>query len=153
MLCGQWGDMGLPPKKSTFMVHAMIARHYLHGGYYPVGGAWKIADCIIPKIQEAGGEVFTYARVKQIIVDDGVVCGVEMKDGHRISCDRVISAAGVDNTFRHLLPRDIVNDDRLRGKAAACTTEYGSPRRLHRADRHRRRTRPAEYELLDLSEQ
>ena len=109
VLCGQWGDMGLPPKKSTFMVHAMIARHYLHGGYYPVGGAWKIADYIIPKIQEAGGEVFTYARVKQIIVDNGVVCGVEMKDGHRIGCERVISAAGVDNTFRHLLPRDVVN--------------------------------------------
>ena len=108
VLCGQWGDMGLPPKQSTFMVHAMIARHYLHGGYYPIGGAWKIADFIIPKIQEAGGEVFTYARVKQIIVDSGRVCGVEMKDGHRISCERVISAAGVDNTFRHLLPDDVV---------------------------------------------
>jgi all-trans-retinol 13,14-reductase len=108
VLCGQWGDMGLPPKQSTFMVHAMIARHYLHGGFYPVGGAWKIADYIIPKIKEAGGEVFTYARVKQIIVDNGRVCGVEMQDGHRISCERVISAAGVDNTFRHLLPGDVV---------------------------------------------
>ena len=25
VLCGQWGDMGLPPKQSTFLVHAMIA--------------------------------------------------------------------------------------------------------------------------------
>ena len=32
-LCGQWGDMGLPPKQSAFMVHAMIARHYLYGGF------------------------------------------------------------------------------------------------------------------------
>ncbi len=108
VLCGQWGDMGLPPKSSTFMVHAMIARHYLHGGYYPIGGAWKIADSIIPKIQKAGGEVFTYARVEQILVDDGRVRGVAMKDGHRIDCDCVISAAGIDNTFSHLLPRDIV---------------------------------------------
>ncbi len=109
VICGQWGDMGLPPKQSTFMVHAMIARHYLYGGYYPVGGAWKIADSIIPKIQAAGGEVFTYARVKQIRVDDGHVTGVEMQDGHFIACDRVISSAGVDNTFRHLLPREIVD--------------------------------------------
>jgi all-trans-retinol 13,14-reductase len=108
VLCGQWGDMGLPPKQSTFMVHAMIARHYLHGGFYPVGGAWKIADTIIPKIQAAGGEVFTYARVEQIIVDNGRVSGVEMNDGHRIACDTVISSAGVDNTFRHLLPHDVV---------------------------------------------
>ena len=108
VLCGQWGDMGLPPKKSTFMVHAMIARHYLYGGFYPVGGAWKIAESIIPKIQAAGGEVFTYARVNQILVENGRVCGVEMKDGHRIECECVISSAGIDNTFHHLLPAHVV---------------------------------------------
>ena len=48
-LCGQWGDMGLPPKRSAFMVHAMIARHYMHGGFYPVGGSWQIAKTIIPE--------------------------------------------------------------------------------------------------------
>ena len=108
VLCGQWGDMGLPPKRSTFMVHAMIARHYLYGGYYPVGGAWKIADSIIPKIQSAGGEVFTYAEVSEILVEDGKVRGVRMKDDHRIDCECVISAAGVENTFRHLLPETVV---------------------------------------------
>ncbi len=109
VICGQWGDMGLPPKQSTFMVHAMIARHYLYGGYYPVGGAWKIADTIIPKIQKSGGEVYTYARVEEIIVEGGEVRGVRMKDGHRIDCGCVISSAGVDNTFRHLLPTDVAN--------------------------------------------
>jgi all-trans-retinol 13,14-reductase len=107
-LCGQWGDMGLPPKQSAFLVHAMIARHYLHGGYYPVGGAWQIAKHIIPKIQAAGGEVFTYARVAKILVERGKVAGVEMADGHRIHCDCVISAAGIDNTFGVLLPAEVV---------------------------------------------
>jgi all-trans-retinol 13,14-reductase len=113
-LCGQWGDMGLPPKRSPFIAHAMIARHYLYGGYYPVGGSWRIADTIIPKIQAAGGEVFTYARVEQILVEDGRVSGVEMKDGHRIKCDCVISSAGVDNTFNHLLPEDVAIDSGYR---------------------------------------
>lgn len=103
-LCGQWGDMGLPPKRSPFMAHAMIARHYLYGGFYPIGGSWQIAATIIPKIQAAGGEVFTYARVKEILVEDNKVVGVEMQDGHRIDCACVISSAGVDNTFNHLLP-------------------------------------------------
>ena len=107
-LCGQWGDMGLPPKQSAFMVHAMIARHYLYGGFYPVGGSWRIADSIIPRIQKAGGEVFTYALVKQILVDAGKVGGVEMADGHRIECDRVISSAGIANTFAGLLADDVV---------------------------------------------
>ncbi|MFZ9012289.1 MAG: phytoene desaturase family protein, partial [Anaerohalosphaeraceae bacterium] len=108
VLCGQWGDMGLPPKKSAFMVHAMIARHYMHGGYYPVGGSWRIAETIIPKIQKTGGEVFTYARVNCIVLDGKKVLGVEMADGHRINCGCVISSAGISNTFSGLLDREAV---------------------------------------------
>lgn len=108
VLCGQWGDIGLPPKQSAFMMHAMIARHYLYGGYYPIGGSWRIADSIIPMIQKGGGEVFTYARVKRILVENGKIAGVAMKDGHRIECPCVISSAGTDNTFNHLLPADVV---------------------------------------------
>ena len=107
VMCGQWGDMGLPPKQSTFLVHAMIARHYLYGGYYPVGGSWRIADSIIPKIQVAGGEVFTYARVKNVVVENGKVAGVRMQDGHLIECPCVVSSAGVANTFQELLSADI----------------------------------------------
>ncbi|MEM9530175.1 MAG: NAD(P)/FAD-dependent oxidoreductase [Pseudomonadota bacterium] len=106
-LCGQWGDMGLPPKQSAFMVHAMIARHYLYGGFYPVGGSWRIADTIIPKIKASGGEVFTYARVDEVVVEDGEVVGVRMADGHVIRCGTVISAAGVANTFGQLLSEDV----------------------------------------------
>jgi all-trans-retinol 13,14-reductase len=108
VLCGQWGDMGLPPKRSAFMVHAMIARHYLYGGFYPVGGSWNIAETIIPKIQKAGGEVFTYALVKQILLEDDKVTGVEMADGHNLACDCVISSAGINNTFSRLLPVESV---------------------------------------------
>jgi len=107
VLCGQWGDMGLPPRQSAFMVHAMIARHYLYGGYYPVGGSWKIADCIMPKIRRTGGEVFTYACVDTILLESGNVAGVRMADGHEIRCPVVISSAGVDNTFNGLLPADV----------------------------------------------
>lgn len=110
VLCGQWGDMGLPPKRSVFMVHALIARHYLHGGFYPVGGSWKIAAAIIPKIRKAGGDVFTYASVEEILVEDGRVTGVLMADGHRIECGRVISSAGIHNTLGKLLPEDVVRD-------------------------------------------
>lgn len=108
VLCGQWGDMGLPPKRSVFIVHAMIARHYLHGGYYPVGGSWRIADSIIPTIQKGGGEVFTYANVERILVEQDRAVGVEMADGHRIDCACVVSSAGVLNTFGRLLPGELV---------------------------------------------
>ena len=109
-LCGQWGDMGLPPKRSAFMAHAMIARHYLYGGFYPVGGSWRIADTIIPRIREAGGEVFTYARGARILHERGRVTGVEMQDGHVIPCATVVSSAGVANTFGNLLDEQTAAD-------------------------------------------
>ena len=44
VLTGQWGDHGLPPERSSFAMHAMVARHYLDGGNYPVGGSRMIAE-------------------------------------------------------------------------------------------------------------
>jgi all-trans-retinol 13,14-reductase len=107
VLTGQWGDLGLPPKRSSFVIQALIAKHYLHGGFYPVGGAWRIADTILPRIRATGGEVFTYARVEQVLVREGRACGVRMADGSEIAARCVISDAGAINTFARLLPTGI----------------------------------------------
>jgi all-trans-retinol 13,14-reductase len=116
VLTGQWGDMGLPPKRSSFVIQALIAKHYLHGGFYPVGGAWRIADTILPRIRATGGEVFTYARVEQVLVKEGRTRGVRMADGTEIAARCVISDAGAINTFARLLPAEIAGQhgyDRL----------------------------------------
>lgn len=105
-LTGQWGDCGVTPKQSSFLIHSLIAKHYIHGGYYPVGGASEIAKNIIPVIQQNGGEVFTYADVTEILVEKGKAVGVRMADGEAIRSPRIISNAGVINTFEELLPRE-----------------------------------------------
>ncbi|WP_295803447.1 NAD(P)/FAD-dependent oxidoreductase [uncultured Microbulbifer sp.] len=104
VLTGQWGDNGMTPKTSSFTIHALIAKHYLYGGYYPVGGASRIAETIIPQIQKSGGEVFTYANVETLLLDGQKVTGVRMSDGTEIHAPAVISNAGVFNTFEKLLP-------------------------------------------------
>lgn len=104
MLTGQWGDCGLPPKKSSFLIHALIAKHYIHGGYYPIGGASRMAETIIPVIQASGGDVLTYADVTEILLEKKRAVGVRMADGHEIRAPLVISNAGVINTFEKLLP-------------------------------------------------
>lgn len=104
VLTGQWGDCGMPPKKSSFLIHALIAKHYLHGGYYPIGGASRMAETIIPVIQASGGDVLTYADVKEILIENKRAVGVRMADGHEIRAAQVISNAGVINTFEKLLP-------------------------------------------------
>lgn len=106
VLTGQWGDNGLPPAQSSFIIHSLIARHYLYGGYYPVGGASRMAETIIPQIQKNGGELFTYASVEEILVENGRSTGVRMADGTEIRAPVVISSAGVFNTFGKLLPEE-----------------------------------------------
>lgn len=107
VLTGQWGDNGLPPAQSSFIIHSLIARHYLYGGYYPVGGASRMAETIIPQIQKNGGELFTYASVQQILIDKGRAVGVRMADDTEIHAPIVISNAGVFNTFGKLLPAEV----------------------------------------------
>ncbi|ONF43672.1 FAD-dependent oxidoreductase [Marinobacter lutaoensis] len=116
VLTGQWGDNGLPPAESSFIIHALIARHYLYGGYYPIGGASEIAKTIIPVIQRGGGEVFTYADVAEILIERGKAVGVRMADGTEVRAPRVISNAGVFNTFDTLLPASAPHRDDYRQK-------------------------------------
>ena len=106
VLTGQWGDYGMVPRDASFMMHATVVKHYFDGGNYPVGGSWRIADSIIPVIRAAGGEVFTYAPVSEILVETGRATGVRMANGDRLYADSVVSDAGARNTFEQLLPPD-----------------------------------------------
>jgi len=125
VLTGQWGDSGVPPKKGSFIIHCLIARHYLNGGFYPVGGASQIAETIIPQIQQSGGEVFTYANVSEIIIENDRAVGVRMADGSDIRAPVIISNAGVFNTYEKLIAKDVVEkfgyDRKLKSIKRSCT--------------------------------
>ena len=104
VLAGQYGDYGLPPSQSSFAIHALVANHYFNGGYYPVGGAGRILETILPVIELAGGKVYINAEVKEIIIRDNKATGVKMADGKEILSDIVISNAGFANTYSKLIP-------------------------------------------------
>lgn len=105
VLCTQCGNYGLTPKKSSFAIHALIVEHYLEGGNYPVGGAASIHKHITEVIENNGGTVAIKAGVKNIIFDQNKAIGVELENGDRITAKKVISNAGVYNTFNHLIPQ------------------------------------------------
>jgi len=104
VLCGQWGDYGLPPGKSPFSMHAMIANHYLDGGNYPIGGGSKIAETIEKVIHKCGGQVITNASVKEILIENDKAVGVLLENGKKIKAKDIISNTGVINTYKHLIP-------------------------------------------------
>lgn len=105
VLTAQWGNYGLPPRQSSFGAHAVIAEHYFEGAGYPVGGAGRIAESILPVIEAYGGRLMVSAEVAEILVERGRATGVRMADGREIRARIVISGAGAHNTFGKLLPK------------------------------------------------
>ncbi len=103
-LTGQWGDYGQAPRDAAFLMHALIAKHYLAGGAYPVGGASAIARSIIPTIEQNGGAVFTYAEVDHVLVKNNQAYGVKLSNGDELFADKIVSNAGFMNTVKRLLP-------------------------------------------------
>jgi len=119
LVASQWGDYGLPPARSAFALHAMIAAHYLEGGWYPEGTAQTIADTIVPIVKEAGGDLRVNCEAKQIVVEGGRAVGVryiQRKGGSaeekEVRAEVVISDAGAATTFLGLLPSGCVPDVR-----------------------------------------
>ena len=104
VLTGQYGDYGLPPKRSSFAMHASVAKHYFFGGNYPVGGSVRFAETIAPMIQAGGGLLLTNAGVDEIVIEQGRAVGVKMEDGRVLRSDTIISNAGALNTYERLLP-------------------------------------------------
>lgn len=114
LLTAQWGDYGQPPAQAAFVMHAMVAKHYITGGNYPVGGALRIAETIIPVIEAAGGHVFTYAGVDKIIVENGRAVGVRLhKDGVELRAPQIVSCAGLIPTYTRLIPADVAAQHNL----------------------------------------
>jgi all-trans-retinol 13,14-reductase len=110
ILTAQFGDIGLPPAQSSFAMHASVAKHYLEGGYYPVGGAGIIFEKIAPVIKKSGGEILIRAEVSEILVENRIVKGIRMIDGKTIYANTVVSTVGIDITYRKLLSSKVQDE-------------------------------------------
>jgi len=113
VLTAQYGDYGLQPKDSSFYMHAVLANHYMEGAAYPVGGGPRLAETIVPVIEQAGGCVVSQASVQRIIVENNRAIGVEMTNGECLYAHTIISDAGIVNTFSKLLDEDVIQQHKL----------------------------------------
>ena len=112
VLVSQWGDYGLPPSQSAFVIHAIVSAHYFNGGYYPVGGSKTIADSIIPIIKEKGGDTLINQFVEEIIIKNGKAIGVKVKEKKgndfiekEYYAGKIISNTGLHTTLTKLMPK------------------------------------------------
>ncbi len=111
VLSAQWGTYGGNPKEASFAVHGIIMGHYLEGAAYPVGGAAAIARGLVPVIEAAGGSARAGTPVSEILLEEGKAVGVRTKSGEEFHAPTIVSAIGAGETVKHLLPKDIRQQD------------------------------------------
>lgn len=114
VLTGQYGDYGLPPKQSSFAMHAALVRHYFSGGSFPIGGSSQIVKTISPVIAASGGTILISAEVENVLIENNKAVGVQMKDGKTFSAKNIISGAGVMTTYNKLIPKAVVDRHKLK---------------------------------------
>lgn len=125
VLLGQLGDYGTPPSKSSFLIHALVVKHYLNGGCYPVGGSQEIFNSVAPTITKAGGDIYIRAEVEEILVENNRAVGVKLKGGEEIRANKVVSSAGIYNTYQRLLPNEIAQKHGLTDQLKKLTRSSG----------------------------
>ena len=113
LLATQWGDYGLPPKQSAFALHALVVGSYLNGGWFPDGGAGRIARTFEQGIEAAGGAIRVCQEATAILVENGRAVGVKAIDRRGAEpievayrAPVVISDVGAPLTYERLLPTD-----------------------------------------------
>lgn len=109
LLTYAWGDYGLPPQSSAFAAHALIVSHYLHGAYYPEGGAERIGRAAGRVIEQAGGAVLINSEAQEVLLEGNRAFGVRVRHSpHGEEVDylakTIISDVGAYLTYGHLLP-------------------------------------------------
>tara|TARA_B100001175_G_scaffold316839_1_gene331823 strand:+ start:417 stop:2012 length:1596 start_codon:yes stop_codon:yes gene_type:complete len=113
VLTGQYGDYGLPPKQSSFAMHASVVKHYFNGGSFPVGGSSEIVKTIYPVIEKASGTILINAEVDEILIQKNKAIGVQMKDGRKFYTKHVVSSSGIFNTYEKLIPPDVLKKNKM----------------------------------------
>ena len=134
LLVSQWGDYGLPPAKSAFLIHSIIATHYLEGAVYPEGGASTIAEAAKTIIESNGGKCLLSAEATRLIVENNTAIGVEVqhKRGEKqveiFEAPIVVSSTGALHSYSKLLkgfvPESYYKDLKTIPKGKSAVTLY-----------------------------
>lgn len=102
-----YGNHGRTPDHSPFAFHAVNLFHYRNGAYYPVGGPSQIANCVVPIVESAGGQLAVSTPAEKILIENGRAVGVRLGDGTEVRSKLIISDASAYVTFMELLPDDV----------------------------------------------
>lgn len=98
------GNAGLPSREVSALTGVLIYKEFMFdGGYYPDGSIQSLADILVKRFKEFGGDIFFSFPVRKIKVKNKKVDAVEVEKKGLFSSKYVISNADVTQTFLNLV--------------------------------------------------
>ena len=109
LLCALLGYLGTKPEKTpASSALTAVVSYYIHGGYFPKGGAQNFANALKGVIENYGGKVLVRHRVDEILVENGKVKGVRV--GNKVFKSPIVVAnANAKTTFLELIGEENLN--------------------------------------------
>ncbi len=102
-----WMYLGLPPEMATANYsNCIFTSSFIEGSYHIKGGGESVSKALVETLNEKGVKVFCKNGVKQIIVENNSVKGVELDNGAFIEAKYVVSNADPYQTIFELLPEN-----------------------------------------------
>jgi phytoene dehydrogenase-like protein len=97
---------GLPPTTTVSGAFGLLLQliGHSHGWPFPRGGMGQVVDALVALATDAGAHVRCDAPVEQILVRDGRVRGVRLRDGAEIAAEAVVSTVSALPLVRMLPP-------------------------------------------------
>lgn len=96
-----------PPSRTSFLfVAILISKALMEGVFYPKGGMGKIPNAILDSFLNRGGEITLQSEVSKILIKDGRVEGIEMKDGRTFYSPLILSNIN-PNLLAKMLPVEL----------------------------------------------
>ncbi|MDO5606384.1 MAG: NAD(P)/FAD-dependent oxidoreductase [Paracoccus sp. (in: a-proteobacteria)] len=97
---------GLPPNRLPATQIIGLLALLEEGFHLPRGGMGAIGDVLLGALQQTPAELRFGCQVRQILIRNGAVLGVELSSGERIAASHVIATCSGFETVRHLLAAD-----------------------------------------------
>jgi phytoene dehydrogenase-like protein len=95
------------------ITYGIVFSNFMNKGVFTFeGGTDKLIGMMSEELEKNGVTICTNAKVDQIVVEKGKVCGVHVL-GKTIKAKAVVSNSGITNTIQNLTERDIYSDDFL----------------------------------------
>ncbi|NHJ49006.1 MAG: NAD(P)/FAD-dependent oxidoreductase [Asgard group archaeon] len=118
----------LPGEKAAALITISAMNSLLDGAFRPKEGFIDFPKKIEERFQKLGGQLLLGKEVKKILVEDGVVKGVQLEDGKKIYSDYVITTIDPKVAMKKLVGMDKIRalDNKYADKVEAVKMSVSS---------------------------